>query len=179
MPSACEQSEQTMKIKTYGDNALRNLAAPVAVIDDKLRAVLDVMVELMDTETGAGLAAPQVGISSRFLVMREAPDGETIKMINPVIISKSETICTMEEGCLSLLGPDDRPVYADISRPESVTVQWTDERGKEHSREFSGFPARVIQHELDHLDGILFIDHVSSAKREMMLNKIKKRKQCA
>jgi peptide deformylase len=135
----------------------------------------------MDKADGVGLAAPQVGILSRFFVMREIRargdvPGGVIKMINPKIVSKSDKLVEMEEGCLSLLGPDNIPVFANVTRPESVIVQWIDEAGREYSREFTGFMARIAQHEMDHLDGILFIDHVSSLRREMVINKIKKRK---
>ena len=169
-----------LQMKFYGDNVLREVAAPVAEITDELRATLDSMVALTGEQMGAGLAAPQVGISQRFLVMyapiSEDDMGPPIKMINPKIVSKSDACSTLEEGCLSILGPDHNPVFANVERAESVVVEWTDELGAMQSREFSGFAARVVQHEIDHLDGILFIDHLSSVKREQVVNKTKKRK---
>ena len=82
----------------------------------------------------------------------------------------------MEEGCLSVLGNDGLPVYANVSRPKSVTVEWTDENGDKKMAEMSGVPARIVQHETDHLDGKLFVDYLPSVKREMVMRKVKKRK---
>ena len=167
------------------DPVLREVAVPVAVVDDALRAVLVEMVQLMDAQNGAGLAAPQVGISKRFIVMRDVCDQgkrdgpnrtPVLKMINPRIVARSAEMTTGEEGCLSVLGPDDLPVYADVTRPVEVTVEWTDENGVMRVREFTGIAARIVQHECDHLDGVLFIDRLPAVKREMVMNKVKKRK---
>jgi peptide deformylase len=163
-----------LEMKLCGDPVLREVAAPVLEINDKVRGALRQMGAMMDAQNGVGLAAPQVGILSRFLVMRKP--GSLICMINPKIIEKSAELVVLEEGCLSILGPDSIPVFADVVRPESVTVDWTDENGRPHSQKFSGIVARVVQHEIDHLDGILFIDYLSSIKREMVMNKVKKRK---
>ena len=166
------------------DPVLREVAAPVAAIDDAVLDALDQMTRMMDAQNGVGLAAPQVGISRRFCVIRDIksiPKGGTfedapiLKMINPIITARSDDVVTKEEGCLSILGPDDLPVYADVVRPARVTVEWTDEKGNRNIREFSGFAARIAQHEIDHLDGVLFIDHISSLKREMIMRKVKKR----
>jgi peptide deformylase len=138
------------------------------------------MAAMMDAQSGVGLAAPQVGITKRFIVMKEVKNrkdpGVVHKMLNPRIVAASGKTCVLEEGCLSVLGPDDLPIYADVERPESVVAAWTDEHGREREREFKGYSARIFQHELDHLDGILFIDHLSPVKREIMMRKVRKRK---
>ncbi len=163
-------------MKLCGDVVLRTVCAPVSNIDDDLLATLDDMVELMRAQNGVGLAAPQVGILSRFLVMMD-PDSETVyRMINPKILSFSDDVCTMEEGCLSVLGNDNLPIFANVSRPQSVVVEWTDQNGDKKTAQMSGVPARIVQHETDHLDGKLFIDYLSPVRREMVTRKIKKRK---
>ncbi len=166
-----------LQMKLCGDPILRTTCEPVDEINDELRATMDAMVAMMREQSGVGLAAPQVGITQRFLVMM-SPDTEQIfKMINPRIISRSENTCVMEEGCLSVLGGDNLPVYANVSRPESVVVEWTDENGKQLSAEMSGVPARIVQHETDHLDGKLFIDYLSGARREMVMRKVRRHKK--
>lgn len=166
-----------LEMRVCGDPILRTECTPVEKIDAELLHTLDTMVEMMRAQSGVGLAAPQVGITKRFLVMM-TPDNEQIfKMINPKIISRSEKTCIMEEGCLSVLGGDDLPVYANVSRPESVVVEWTDENGKQMSTEMSGVPARIIQHETDHLNGVLFIDYLSGARREMVMRKVRRHKK--
>lgn len=165
-----------LQMKLCGDLVLRTSCAPVANITPELLATMDEMVSMMRDQNGVGLAAPQVGILSRFLVMMD-PDTETVyRMINPTILSRSDALCTMEEGCLSVLGNDGLPVYANVSRPKSVTVEWTDENGDKKMAEMSGVPARIVQHETDHLDGKLFVDYLSPIKREMVMRKVKKRK---
>ncbi len=165
-----------LQMRLCGDLVLREKCAAVENITPEILATLDEMVAMMREQNGVGLAAPQVGILQRFLVMMD-PDTETVyKMLNPRITSRSETECTMEEGCLSVLGPDYLPVYSNVARPESVIVEWTDEGGKQLSAQMSGLPARIVQHETDHLDGILFIDHLSPVRREMLMRKVRKRK---
>ncbi len=165
-----------LQMKLCGDLVLRAHCADVNEITPEILSTLDEMVTIMREQNGVGLAAPQVGILSRFLVMMD-PDTETVyKMINPKIISRSDTTCTMEEGCLSVLGPDYMPVYSNVTRPESVVVEWTDENGKKHGAQMSGMPARIVQHETDHLDGVLFIDYLSPVRREMVMRKVRKRK---
>ena len=138
---------------------------------------MDEMVEMMREQNGVGLAAPQVGILSRFLVMMD-PDSETVyRMINPRIMSYGADTCTMEEGCLSVLGNDGLPVFANVTRPDSVVVEWTDETGAKKMAQMSGTPARIVQHETDHLDGKLFIDYLSPLRREMLMRKVKKFKK--
>jgi len=153
-------------------------AFPVSEINGDIRALLDIMEKIMRSESGAGLAAPQIGVLLRVLVFVEIKKGEpgvVYKMINPKIVSKSDFTVSIEEACLSVQGANG-PVFVDVMRPESVVVEWTGENGELATKEFGGFAARAVQHELDHLDGVLFIDHLSSVKREMVIRKVKKRK---
>ena len=166
-----------LQMKLCGDLVLRQKCEPVEHITDDILATLDEMVAMMDEQNGVGLAAPQVGILSRFLVMMD-PDSETVfRMINPEIVSYGSDTCTMEEGCLSVLGNDGLPVFANVTRPSSVVVRWTDETGADKMAEMSGLPARIVQHETDHLDGKLFIDYLSPVRREMLMRKVKKLKK--
>ena len=165
-----------LQMKLCGDLVLRKKCEPVTELTPELLATLDEMVSMMDAQNGVGLAAPQVGILSRFLVMMD-PDTKTVyRMINPEIKSFSAEKCTMEEGCLSVLGADNLPVFSNVSRPETVTVEWTNERGERIGAQMSGLPARIVQHETDHLDGVLFIDHLSPVRREMVMRKVRRRK---
>ena len=165
-----------LQMKLCGDLVLRQKCEPVSEITPELLSTLNEMVSMMDAQNGVGLAAPQVGILSRFLVMMD-PDTKTIyRMINPQITSFSADKCTMEEGCLSVLGADDLPVFSNVTRPESVTVEWTNENGERVGAHMSGLPARIVQHETDHLDGTLFIDHLSPVRREMVMRKVRRRK---
>lgn len=165
-----------LQMKLCGDLVLREKCAPVTEITPDVLDIMNEMVGMMRDQNGVGLAAPQVGQLKRFLVMMD-PDTETVfKMINPKIITRSADVCTMEEGCLSVLGPDDLPVYANVTRPASVDVEWTDENGKSLAAKMSGLPARIVQHETDHLDGILFIDYLSPVRREMVMRKVRKHK---
>lgn len=165
-----------LQMKLCGDLVLREKCAPITEITPDILNAMDEMVAMMRDQSGVGLAAPQVGFLQRFLVMMD-PDTETVfKMVNPKIITRSADTCTMEEGCLSVLGPDGLPVYSRVTRPKSVTVEWTDENGTPHGAEMSGLPARIVQHETDHLDGILFIDYLSPVHREMVMRKVRKRK---
>ena len=165
-----------LQMKLCGDLVLREKCAPVTEITPDVLDIMNEMVGMMRDQNGVGLAAPQVGQLKRFLVMMD-PDTETVfKMINPKIITRSADLCTMEEGCLSVLGPDNLPVYANVTRPQSVDVEWTDENGKSMAAHMSGFPARIVQHETDHLDGILFIDYLSPVRREMVMRKVRKHK---
>lgn len=166
-----------LQMRVCGDPILRTTCEPVDEINDELRATMDTMVAMMREQSGVGLAAPQVGITRRFLVMMTPDDEKIFKMINPRIVSYGDKTCTMEEGCLSVLGGDNLPVYANVTRPESVVVEWTDETGKQLSAEMSGVPARIVQHETDHLDGKLFIDYLSGARREMVMRRVRRHKK--
>lgn len=163
-----------LEMKFCGDLVLREVCTPVTEITPDIKKTLDDMVKMMYEKEGVGLAAPQVGINQRFLVMINPNNKEVIKMINPVIVEKSEALCVMEEGCLSVLGGDGIPVYADVERPESVTVEWTDENGEKQRSKAKKYKARIVQHEMDHLDGVLFIDHLSPIKREQIMSKVRK-----
>lgn len=166
-----------LQMKLCGDLVLREKCAPVERITPDILSAMDEMVDMMRAQNGVGLAAPQVGILQRFLVMMD-PDTETVfKMINPKIISHSADVCTIEEGCLSVLGADGLPVYSNVSRPASVVVEWTDADGKHMGAEMSGLPARIVQHETDHLDGKLFIDYLSPLRREMLMRKVRRYKK--
>ena len=165
-----------LQMKLCGDLVLREKCVPVDDISADILSAMDEMVRMMTEQNGVGLAAPQVGITKRFLVMMNPDTGEVFKMINPKIISRSDETVVMEEGCLSVLGGDNLPVFANVSRPESVVVEWTNERCERMGAEMSGLPARIVQHETDHLDGILFIDYLSSVKREMVMRKVRRHK---
>ena len=166
-----------LQMKLCGDLVLREKCDTVDEITADILHAMDEMVQMMQNQNGVGLAAPQVNITKRFLVMMNPDTNEVFKMINPKIVTKSEKLVVMEEGCLSVLGPDDLPVFADVERPESVEVEWTDENGKHLAAKMSGLPARIVQHETDHLDGILFIDYLSPVKREMVMRKVRKHKK--
>ena len=166
-----------LQMKLCGDFVLREKCEAVGEITPDILRTMDEMVQMMREQNGVGLAAPQVNVTKRFLVMMNPDTEEVFKMINPKIVTKSDELVTMEEGCLSVLGPDDLPVFADVTRPESVAVEWTDENGKSMAAQMSGLPARIVQHETDHLDGILFIDYLSPTKREMVMRKVRKHKK--
>ena len=166
-----------LQMKLCGDLVLREKCAPVGEITPDVLHAMDEMVQMMRDQNGCGLAAPQVNITKRFLVMMNPDTEEIFKMINPKIVMKSDNLVKMEEGCLSVLGPDDLPVFADVVRPESVDVEWMNENGKPMAAHMSGLPARIVQHETDHLDGILFIDYLSPVKREMVMRKVRKHKK--
>ncbi len=161
-----------LQMKLCGDLILREKCAPVVDITPELLNTMNEMVKMMESQSGVGLAAPQVGFTQRFLVMMNPETNEVYRMINPKILSKSEETCLMEEGCLSVLGADGLPVYAHVRRPSSVTVEWTDENGDKKTAQMAGTIARIVQHETDHLDGVLFIDYLSGVKREMLMRKV-------
>ena len=119
-----------LQMKLCGDPILRTTCTPVEKIDDKLLQTMNEMVAMMREQSGVGLAAPQVGITQRFLVMMTPDDEKIYKMINPQILSYGDKTCVMEEGCLSVLGGDNLPVYPNVSRPDSVVVGWSDENGE-------------------------------------------------
>lgn len=141
-----------MEIVQLGQELLRQKSQPVEEVNEELLATIQDMFVTMDNSNGVGLAAPQVGILKRFFVIT-VDDGVRRVYINPQIIATSQEVCNFEEGCLSI--PN---VYETITRPEKVTIQAINEKGKPFVQEADGFLARVIQHEYDHLDGILYID---------------------
>ena len=166
-----------LQMKLCGDLVLREKCDAVGEITPDILHAMDEMVQMMRDQNGVGLAAPQVNITKRFLVMMNPDTEEVFKMINPKIVAKSENVVMLEEGCLSVLGPDDLPVFANVTRPESVDVEWTNEKGEHLAAHMSGLPARIVQHETDHLDGVLFIDYLSPVRREMVMRKVRKHKK--
>jgi len=164
-----------MKICEIPDPVLRQKAEKVEVVDDAIRKTLNDMLETMYAGNGVGLAANQVGLLKRLVVIdcaKEDEEPNPIKMVNPKIIAHSENKILHNEGCLSL--PRE---YADVERWETVTVQYLDENGKEQKRETDGLLAIAMQHEIDHLDGILFIDYLSKLKRDRLLTHLEKRRK--
>jgi peptide deformylase len=149
----------------------------VEKVDDELRKLIADMFETMYDAPGIGLAAIQVGVPKRLLVMDlaepEEEGGEPVKeprvFINPEILSHSEEEVPYTEGCLSV--PDQ---YAEVLRPDHIRARWLDENGKQHEEDLDGLLAICLQHEMDHLEGILFIDHLSKLKRDMVLKKLAK-----
>jgi peptide deformylase len=164
-----------LEILVAPDPRLKTRAMPVAVVDDRIRRLLDDMLETMYAAPGIGLAAPQVGEALRVVVVDIAQkDGvrAPLRMVNPEIIWASEDQVPYEEGCLSL--PEH---YADVTRPRQVRVRYLDETGATHELEAEGLLAVCVQHELDHLEGTLFVDHVSALRRGMILKKLQKLKK--
>ncbi|MFZ8992067.1 MAG: peptide deformylase [Candidatus Puniceispirillaceae bacterium] len=153
------------------DPVLREIATPVAEITDGTRQLLDDMAATMYDAPGIGLAAPQINISQRIIVMDCGKDEspELFKMINPEIISQSDARSVLEEGCLSI--PDQT---ADVERPAEVEVRYLDENGTSQSLVATGLFAACVQHEIDHLNWVLFIDHISRLKRDMILRRVMK-----
>jgi len=138
------------------DPVLRQAAGPVSKVGKKQFLLIDDMIRIMKLANGVGLAAPQIGVGQRIIVI--APEGvKPTALINPVVV-KSEGEFTGQEGCLSIPG-----LYGDVTRPEYVEVEALDRKGREVTFELEGMPAKVVQHEIDHLDGILFIDKVDMA----------------
>lgn len=151
---------------------LRKVATPVTAVTDEIRTLMDDMLETMYDAPGIGLAAPQIGVSKRVIVMDIAPKGEApnpMRFINPEIIWTSEETSVCQEGCLSV--PES---FADVVRPAEVKVRFLDAQGVEQEMHADGLLATCIQHEIDHLNGVLFIDHLSSLKRDMILRRLKK-----
>jgi peptide deformylase len=149
------------RIRRFGDPVLRTRAREVERFDDALRAEVQRMGELMGDALGVGLAAPQVGVLHRLLVYRVGPQSELAALVNPEIEWSGGDLETMEEGCLSL--PD---VLVDVERPIHVRVRGHNEFGQRTLVEASGLDARVIQHEIDHLDGVLIVDRTSREQRK-------------
>ncbi|MEL6299956.1 MAG: peptide deformylase [Pseudomonadota bacterium] len=162
-----------LPIVTVPDPMLRETSAPIEQVDDQVRALIDDMLETMYDAPGIGLAAVQVGVLRRLIVVdigeREDAPPDPIAMINPEIVQLGDTTRVYEEGCLSL--PD---VLVDVERPETAVVRYVDREGVQQERELGGLLATVVLHEVDHLDGRLIIDSLSRLKREMVVRKLKK-----
>ena len=156
-----------LTVRLYGDPVLRQVASPVREITAEIKRIIADMTETMWHQVGIGLAAPQVGLPYRILVMDNG-EGAVQALINPVIESRSGTI-REEEGCLSLPG-----VFGMVERSKTITVRAMDADGKPVSFEATGLKARIVQHELDHLDGVLFIDRLPPVTRDRIKKKIQK-----
>lgn len=163
-------------ILIHPDPRLRAVADPVEAIDDSLRRLADDMLETMYTAPGIGLAAPQVGVLKRLLVMdcikEEDAPARPLVLINPAVTWFSDELNTYEEGCLSI--PEQ---YSEIERPAEVEVRWTGLDGSDQAERFTGLWATCVQHEIDHLNGKLFIDYLRPLKRQMITRKMQKLKR--
>jgi len=157
------------------DPRLKLTCAPVARVDAEVARLMDDMLETMYAAPGIGLAAPQLGVQKRVIVIDTAKPGEEpcpIMLANPELVATSEELKSWDEGCLSL--PEH---YAEVVRPSRVAVRYLDARNRKQEVEADGVLAVCLQHEMDHLDGILFVDHVSALKRNMILRKLRKAKK--
>lgn len=166
-------------IVIYGDPVLKKRAEDITKDYPKLDKLIDDMFETMHRANGVGLAAPQIGKSIRLFVVDATPfvedgeeDEEGLKgfkkvFINPEILEESEEEWKFEEGCLSIPG-----IRGEVSRPEEITIRYMDENFKEYEETFDGLKARIIQHEYDHLEGILFTEHLSAFKRNLLMGKL-------
>ncbi len=153
-----------------GSPLLRQKAAPVVHVDDTVRALVDELFETMRAAHGVGLAANQVGVARRVAVVDVGEDDPPpLVLINPAIVERGDEVETAEEGCLSI--PE---IFGDVERPASIVIQALDRDGRSYRATATGYKARAIQHEIDHLDGILFLDHLSAVKRGLLLAKWKK-----
>lgn len=166
-----------LRIYETPEPILREISSPVEKVDDELRALIADMFETMYDAPGIGLAAVQVGLPKRLLVMDlqepEEEGGEPVRdprvFINPEILEASDHEVPYTEGCLSV--PDQ---YAEVMRPDRIRARWLDEQGESHEQWLDGLLAVCLQHEMDHLEGVLFIDHLSKLKRDMVLKKLAK-----
>jgi peptide deformylase len=162
------------------DPRLRLVSRPVETVDDEIRTLVADMTETMYAARGIGLAAIQIGVDRRVVVIdlqeQESEDSEPVRAprayINPEVVSESDELSSYNEGCLSI--PEQ---YAEVKRPASCRVRWLDTQGATQEEEFEGLLATCMQHEIDHLNGVLFIDHVSKLKRDMLLKKLAKQRR--
>jgi peptide deformylase len=166
-----------LAIITAPDPRLKLKAKPVGVVDDAVRRLMDDMLETMYAAPGIGLAAPQVGVLKRVLVLDLTPAGEArkpLRVADPEIVWASDDDAVYEEGCLSV--PEH---YADVARPAAVKVRYRDYDNALIELEAEGLLATCLQHEMDHLDGVLFLDHISALKRNIILRKLVKARKLA
>ncbi len=162
-------------ILIHPDPRLKKVCDPLPAVDDAARRLIDDMLETMYDAPGVGLAAPQIGVMSRLFVMDTAKDEappNPLALVNPEIVWSSEEMRTHEEGCLSI--PE---IYEEVTRPARVRVRFLDRDGAEQEAEFDGLSATCVQHELDHLNGKLFIDYLGTVKRQLITGKMKKLKR--
>jgi len=163
------------KILTEPDPFLRKKSKEVEAVDNEIRSLMDDMLETMYEAPGIGLAAIQIGVPKRVIVMdlsRENEKKQPMYFVNPKIITKSEIDSAYEEGCLSVPGQ-----FAEIDRPDRCKVKYLDYNGEDQILNAEGLLATCIQHEIDHLEGILFIDYLSKLKKSMIVKKLSKRKK--
>ena len=163
-----------LTVLTAPNPRLKIKAKPVGTVDDAVRKLMDDMLETMYANDGMGLAAPQVGVEKRVIVMDlnagdEGTKPAVMKFANPEIIWASSKTCSEDEACISV--PN---LYAPVVRPTEVKIRYLDENNKSIEMDLDGLMARCVQHEIDHLDGILYIDHLSRLKREIILRKLAK-----
>jgi peptide deformylase len=173
-----------LNILEVPDPGLRAVAKPVAQIDESVRTIISNMFDTMYDARGIGLAATQVGIEQRVVVIdlqepeSDAEDAKPVRtplvFVNPELVSVSDETALYNEGCLSI--PDQ---YAEVERPARCRVKWLDGEGAAHEADFDGLLSTCIQHEIDHLNGVLFIDHISRLKRDMVLKKLAKARKAA
>jgi peptide deformylase len=164
-----------LPIITAPDPRLKVKAKPVARVDAQVRRLMDDMVETMYHAIGIGLAAPQVGAAQRVLVVDVAREGEKpnpMRIANPEILWRSDEMTSASEGCLSL--PEH---YADVERPAAIRLRYLDHENEIREIDAKGLLATCLQHEIDHLDGVLFVDHISALKRGIILRKLQKAKR--
>jgi len=164
-------------ILIHPDPRLKKVCEPVPEITDDVRALADSMLDTMYDAPGIGLAAPQIGVNSRMVVMDcakrdESDTPQPMCLINPEIVASATDLAEHEEGCLSI--PD---IYAMVERPSAVRVSFLDRNGDPQERDFEGIWAVCVQHEIDHLNGKLFIDYLSAMRRQMITSKMKKLKR--
>jgi len=160
-----------MDIITLGDELLRQKAKKIDIIDDEIKELSAKMLEILKRDKGVGVAGPQIGVMKRiFVVQIEGEEGYVF--INPSILETSVATNKYEEGCLSIPG-----IYANVVRSEAIKIQAWNEKGRPFTMEAGGLLARIILHEYDHLEGILFLDHVPESKREKLIEKYEKAKK--
>ncbi len=154
----------------WPDRRLRSVAQPVEKITDEIRAIWSDMIDTMEAMPGVGLAAPQIGILLRLAVVdASAERGQAVRMANPVVLHASVDLRAHEEGSPNLPG-----VWAEVKRPRAVTVRFLNEAGLSEERDFVGLWATSVQHQIDHLQGRMYFDHLSKTKRDMLLKRARK-----
>jgi peptide deformylase len=158
-------------IRTFGDPVLKERAKPVSIFDDRVKRLAALMTEVMAREGGVGLAATQLGVLSRVIVWKDPEEeGQLYVFVNPEITERSESCTSAEEGCLSVPGAS-----VEVSRADEVTVIAQDVEGAAQEMRLSGFLARIVQHEIDHLDGYLIVDRAEPEERRRVLKELRER----
>jgi len=162
-----------LSLRFYGDPVLRETGKPIDVFDDELREFADAMIETMTRERGIGLAAPQVGESVRLIVALEMDDADDddarpVVLVNPKVVEKSKETWLFEEGCLSIPG-----ITASVIRPREVEIEYQDLDGNKQTLRSDKLFGRILHHEIDHINGVLFIDYLSTAQKSIIKNKLK------